>query len=155
MRKFLLALSLVLATVGSGAAETAEEIVAWHRGYVQLWQDANVDIDAVAAYYAVPSYFVGPDGVAQLVATKEMIRSRMVATVERLKQQKWPRSEVQVKASMLNPGAALIEAEWTNYYTTDGTPPGGCRVRPFYYLAAKTKEGWKVLSSHFGPCKVP
>ncbi len=50
--------------------------------------------------------------------------------------------------------AALIEAEWTNY-TTDGTPPGGCRVAPFTYLAAKTKEGWKFLSSHPGPCKAP
>lgn len=154
MRKLLVAFSLVLVIAGSSAAETAEEIVAWYKGYVQLWHDANVDIDAVAAYFAVPSYFVGPDG-AQLVATKEMSRSRLVAIVERLKQQKWARSEVQVKASMLNPGAALIEAEWTSYYTTDGTPPGGCRVRPFTYLAAKTKEGWKFLSSHPGPCKVP
>jgi len=155
MRKLLVAFSLVLLIAGSSAAETAEEIVAWHKGYVQLWHDANVDIDAVAAHFAVPSYSVGPDGVTQLVATKEMIRSRMVATVERLKQQKWVRGEVQVKASMLNPGAALIEAEWTNYYTTDATPPGGCRVRSFFYLAAKTKEGWKLLSSQLGPCKVP
>ena len=153
MRKLLVAISLVLLTAGSGAAETAEEIVAWHKGYMQLWHDANVDIDALAAHFAVPGYFVGADG-AQVATTKEMIRSRMVAAVERLKQQKWTRSEVQVKASMLNPAAALIEAEWTNSYTTEATPPGGCRVRPFYYLAAKTKEGWKILSSQPGPCKV-
>ena len=154
MRKLLVAFSLVLVIAGSSAAETAEEIVAWFKGYVQLWHAGNVDVDAAAAYFAEPSYSEGPDG-AQLVATKEMRRSRLVAQVERLKQEKRTLGEVQVKASMLNPGAALIEAELTSYYTTDPTPPGGCRVRPFTYLAAKTKEGWKFLSAHVGPCKVP
>ena len=154
MRKLLVALSLVLATVGSSAAETAEEIVAWYNGYAQLWRDANVDIDAVAAYSAVPRYFVGADGVAQLLATNEMNRSRTVAQVESLKQRGWARSEVRAKAQMLNPGVALIETEWTSY-TTDGRPFGDCKVRLWTYLAAKTKEGWKFLSSHTGPCKAP
>ncbi len=154
MRKLLVAFSLVLVTAGSSAAETAEEIVAWYKGYVQLWNGANIDVDAVAAYFAVPSYFVAADG-AQVVATKEMSRSRLVALVESRKQRGVARSEVQVKASMLNPSAALIEAEWTSYTTAGTTPPGGCRVAPFTYLAAKTKEGWKFLSSHPGPCKAP
>ena len=152
MRKLLVALSLVLVTAGSSAAETAEEIVAWYKRYVQLWHHANIDVDAVTAYYAVPRWAVGADG-AQLMATKEMNTSRVVALIESLKQQKWARSEVQVKASMWNPNAAFIEAEWTNY-TTDGTPPR-CRVSLFTYVAAKTKEGWKMLSTHGAPCKVP
>ncbi len=153
MMKLLLALSFVLVIAGSSAAETAEEIVAWYKGYAQLWRDP-VDIDAVAAYFAVPRYVVGADGVAQLVATQETNRSRLVTLVERLKQQKWARSEVQVKASMLNPGAALIEAEWTRY-STDGSLFGDCKVRLWTYLAAKTKEGWKFLSVYEGPCKTP
>ncbi len=152
MRTLLVAFSLLLVVAGSTTAETAEEIVAWYKGYVQLWHRADVDIDAIAAYYAVPRYVLRADG-AQLVATAELERSRLVAFVESLKQQKWARSEVQVKASMLNPSAAFIEAEWTNF-TTDGTPPR-CRVTPFTYLAARTKEGWKFLSSHASPCKVP
>jgi hypothetical protein len=87
MRKLLISLSLVLATVGSSAAETAEDIVSWYNGYTQLWRDPNTfDIDAAAAYFASPRYSVGPDGVAQLVATKEMSRSNVAAFVERLKQ---------------------------------------------------------------------
>jgi hypothetical protein len=90
MRKLLVALSLVLATVGSSAAETAEEIVAWYNGCSQLWRDANnVDIDAVAGYFASPRYAVGADGVAQLLATKEMNRARQAAGVENLKQRVW------------------------------------------------------------------
>jgi hypothetical protein len=98
---------------------------------------------------------VEADGVAQLVATKEMNRSRLVGVVENLKQRPggWARSEGRaIKAQMLNPGVALIETEWTSY-TTDGKPFGNCRVTLFTYLAAKTKEGWKFLSSHTGPCK--
>lgn len=63
MRKLLVAFSLVLLIAGSSAAETAEEIVAWYKGYVQLWHDANVDIDAVAAYIllsALPEDDIGP-----------------------------------------------------------------------------------------------
>jgi hypothetical protein len=156
MRQALVSLSLVLATVASSAAETAEEIVAWYNGYAQLWRDANTfDIDAAAGYFASPRYNVGADGVAQLVATKEMNRSRLVGVVENLKQRPggWARSEGRaIKAQMLNPGVALIETEWTSY-TTDGKPFGNCRVTLFTYLAAKTKEGWKFLSSHTGPCK--
>ena len=156
MKKLLVAFALVLGTAGSSAAETAEEIVAWYKGYAQLWHDyANVDIDAVTAYYAVPRWVVGADGVAQLVATNEMNRSRTVASVESGKQRGVARAEVlRAKAQMLNPGAALIEAEWTAY-TTDGSPFGDCKVRLWTYLAAKTKEGWKFLSFHTGPCKVP
>lgn len=47
MRKLLVGFSLVLVIGGSSAAETAEEIVAWFKGYVQLWHDANVDIDVI------------------------------------------------------------------------------------------------------------
>jgi hypothetical protein len=160
MRILFVALSLVLATVGSSAAETAEEIVAWYNGYAQLWRDANnVDFDAMAGYFAAPRYNVGADGVAQLVATKEMNRARLVAGIENMKQRSggWSRSEGRAtKAQMLNPGVALIETEWTSY-TTDGkiVPIGGCQVGLFTYLAAKTKEGWKVLSSHTGPCQAP
>jgi hypothetical protein len=158
MRKLLISLFLVFATVGSSAAETAEEIVSWYNGYAQLWRDPNTfDIDAAAAYFASPRYNVGPDGVAQLVATKEMSRSNVAAFVERLKQRPggWARSEGRaIRAQMLNSGAALIETEWTSY-TTDGKPFGNCRVRLDTYLAARTKEGWKFLSSHTGPCKAP
>jgi hypothetical protein len=155
MRKLLLALSLVLATVGSSAAETAEEIVAWYNGYSLLWRDPNnLDFDAMAGYFAAPRYAVGADGVAQLLATKEVNRSRLVALVENMKQRGWARSEVRTKAQMLNPGVALIESEWTSS-TTDGRPLGDCRTTLTTYLAAKTKEGWKFLSSHTGPCKAP
>ncbi len=155
MKTLLVAFAFVLGTAGSSAAETAEEIVAWYNGYAQLWHDSNnVDIDAVTAYYAVPRWVVGADGVAQLLATNEMNRSRTVAVVESSKQRGWARSEVRAKAQMLNPGVALIEAEWTGY-TTDGRPFGDCKVRLWTYLAAKTKEGWKFLSSHTGPCKAP
>ena len=156
MRIFFVALSLALASVGSSAAETAEEVVAWYKGYAQLWHDYNnFDIDAVTAYYGVPRWTVGADGVAQLVATKEMERARLVAMVESSKQRGVARAEVvRAKAQMLNPGAALIEVEWTAY-TTDGSPFGDCKVRLWTYLAAKTKEGWKFLNSHTGPCKAP
>mgnify|MGYP001614582645 CR=1 FL=1 len=157
MRTLLVALSLVLATAGSSAAETAEEIVAWYNGYIQLWRDANnVDIDAMAGYFAAPRYAVGADGVAQLLATKEMNRARLVAGVENLKKRGWARSEARAKAQMLNSGVALIETEWTSY-DSDGKPIGACRPTAglFSYLAAKTKEGWKILSSHVGPCKTP
>lgn len=62
MRQLLVPLSLVLATVTSSAAETAEEIVAWYNGYAQLWRGPKTfDIDAAAAYFASPRYNVGPD----------------------------------------------------------------------------------------------
>jgi len=158
MRELLISLYLVLATVGFSAAETVEEIVSWYNGYAQLWRDPTTfDVDAAVVYFASPRYNVGPDGVAQLVTTKEMSRSNLAAFVERLKQRPggWARSEGRaVRAQMLNPGAALIETEWTSY-TADGKPFGNCRVRVDTYLAAKTNEGWKFLSSHTGPCKAP
>ena len=146
----------MLATVGSSAAETAEEIMFWYNGYARLWRDPNTfDVDAAAGYFASPRYNVGPDGVAQLVATKETSRSNIAAFVERLKERPggWARSEGHaVTVQMLNSGAALIETEWTSY-TMDGKPFGNCRIRLDTYLAARTKEGWKFLSSHTGPCK--
>jgi hypothetical protein len=92
-----------------------------------------------------------------LAPTERSAPSPIAAFVEGLKQRPggWARSEGRaVRAQILNSGAALIETEWTSY-ATDGKPFGNCRVRLDTYLAARTQEGWKFISSHTGPCKAP
>src|SRR5262249_48693492 len=151
MSGLLVALSLILVMAGSVSAETSEEVVTWYKGYAQLWSGANVNIDAVEPYYAVPIYFVGPDG-AEVQATKELRRSWLAAGIETRKQRGINRGELQqVNATMLNPAAAFIQAEWARY-KSDGSLIGDCKAT-WTYLAAKTKEGWKILSLHQGPCK--
>lgn len=141
-----------MALAGSAVADTAEEIVAWYQSYAQLWNKADVDIDAVERYYAIPGYFVGLDG-ALPASTAEAHRSIMAAFVESLKQKRWAGSKLlNVRANVLNPSAAFLETEWTDY-ATDGTPLEGCKIALYTYLAAKTTEGWKFLSAHVGPCK--
>ena len=152
MRKLFVALLLVFLMVSSAAAETAEELVAWYKGYAQLWRDtANINIDAVENYYAVPLYWARPDG-PQVMVTTETRRSVVAAYIEAGKQRGITRAELQqVNATVLNPAAALIEAEWAAY-GRDGNLIGDCKTT-WTYLAAKTKEGWKLFSLTPGSCK--
>jgi hypothetical protein len=152
MKTLVVVLTFVMALAGSAVADTAEDIVAWYKVYAQLWDKADVNIDAVERYYAVPGYFVGSDG-ALAAPTAEAHKSTMVAFVDGLKQKGWAGSKLlSVRANVLNPSAAFVETEWTDY-ATDGTPLEGCKVALYTYLAAKTTEGWKFLSAHVGPCK--
>jgi hypothetical protein len=143
----------MLALADSVFADTADDVVAWYRRYAELWNTTNVDVAAVAHYYAIPSYMVDSHGVVQLIPTAEAFRSTMAAYVDSSKHRGWAGGKVlTVKAHVLNPGAAFVESEWTNF-GTDGTPLIGCQVESFTYLAAKTTDGWKFLSSHDSPCK--
>jgi hypothetical protein len=58
MKKLVVVLTFVMALAGSAVADTAEDIVAWYKVYAQLWDKADVNIDAVERYYAIPRYFV-------------------------------------------------------------------------------------------------
>ena len=61
-----------------------------------------------------------------------------VAFVDSLKQKGWAGSKVlSVRAHVLNPSAALVETEWTDY-ATDGTPLEGCQVALYTYLVQPT-----------------
>jgi hypothetical protein len=152
MKKLVLVVTCVMTLAGSALADTAEDIVAWYQSYAQLWDKADVNIDAVERYYAIPGYFVGLDG-ARAAPTAEAHKSTMVAFVESLKQKGWTGSKLlNVRANVLSPSAALVETEWADY-ATDKTPLDGCKVTLYTYLAAKTTEGWKFLSAHVGPCK--
>jgi len=151
-RGLLVALSLIFVMAGPAAAETAEDLVAWYKEYAQLWRDTTaINVDAIENHYAVPSYFVGPDG-PQLITKKETGTSFWAAFIDRGKQQGITRAKVErAHATLLNPAAALIAAEWATY-GSDGSLMGDCKTT-WTYLAAKTKDGWKFLSVHPGPCK--
>jgi len=135
---------------GSVTAETAEEVVAWYKGYAKLWSVADVNLDTVEPYYAIPLYYALPNGLA-VSATKEAWRSANAAYIATRKQKGITRAELQkVNVTALNPGAAIIEAEWIDY-GSDGSRIGDCTA--WTYLAAKTTEGWKHLSLIPSACK--
>jgi ketosteroid isomerase-like protein len=153
MKRIALVVTCVIALADSVFADTADDVVAWYRRYAELWNTANVDVDAVAHYYAIPSYLVDSHGVVQLIRTAEAFRSNMAASVASSKHMGWAGGKVlTVKAHVLNPGAAFVESEWTNF-GADGTPLVGCQAARLTYLAAKTTDGWKFVSAHDGPCK--
>ena len=143
----------VIALGGPVFADTADDVVAWYRRYAELWNTSKVDIEAVAYYYAIPSYTVDSHGVVQLIPTAQAFRSNMTAFVESSKHTGWAGGKLlTVEAHVLNPGAAFVESEWTNF-GADGTPLVGCETERFTYVAAKTTDGWKFLSAHDGACK--
>src|SRR5262249_43416364 len=153
MKRIALVITCAIALTGSVFADTADDVVAWYRRYAELWNTANVDVDAVAHYYAIPSYMVDSHGVVQLIPTAEAFRSNMATFVDTSRHMGWAGGKVvTVKAHVLNPGGAFVESEWTNF-GADGTPLVGCKVALFTYLAAKTTDGWKFISSHESPCK--
>ena len=152
MKIFALGFACLLTVIQPASAETASEMEAWYRSYGVLWETTDVDLDAVERYYAHPGYFVQPNGTV-LAPTLESHKSRFVAAIADRKQKGWTGTKLlEVRATMLSPSAALIEADWT-WLGANGIPLDGCRVQPYTYLAAKTQEGWKFLSTHTGLCK--
>src|SRR5262245_20405426 len=126
MKKFAVVVTCLMTLAGSVFADTADDVVAWYRRYAELWKTAIVDIDAAAPCYARPYYVVSVDGVDQLMDTAEAVRSTLAAVVSSSKRQGWASSKLlRVKARVLNPGAAFVESEWTNF-GADGTPLVGC-----------------------------
>jgi hypothetical protein len=154
MKVIVLAVACLMALAGSALADTADDVAAWYRDYAKLWEKADhVDLDAVARYYAIPSYMVDLDGVVQLMSTADAFRANMAASIDSSKQQGWTGGKlISVKAHMLNPGAAFVEAEWANY-GLNGTPLVACQEEPETYIAVKTTNGWRFISVHDGPCK--
>jgi hypothetical protein len=88
-----------------------------------------------------------------LAPTLEAHKSVFIAAIAGWKQRGWSGTKLlEVKATMLSPSAALIKAEWT-FWGANGIALDGCRVQPYTYLAAKTQDGWKFLSTNTGACK--
>jgi NTF2-like protein (DUF6841) len=153
MKNFALTFACLMMVANPAAAETAGEIEAWYRTYAPLWEQTDVDLDVVERFYAHPGYFAPMNG-AVLAPTVEAHKAQFVAAIAGWKQKGWTGSKLlDVKATMLNPSTALIEADWT-LFGLNGTPLDGCRVQPYTYLAAKTEDGWKFLSIHPVACKV-
>jgi hypothetical protein len=93
------------------------------------------------------------DGTVHVMSTAEAFRSTQAAFVGNAKQLGWAGGKLlSVKAHVLNPGAAFVEAEWTNY-GVNGTLLVACKGELDTYIAIKTKDGWKFISVQDGPCK--
>jgi hypothetical protein len=135
-----------LAAPNPSLADIETSVIDWYKSYAQPWYEGNVNVETSASYYAVPSYFAGPDG-AILLPTDEAQESFFSEFLADLKSRGWVGTTLlNIEVQMINPCTAFIKTENTNHIA-DGSPIGD-RVTLYSYLAGKTSEGWKFLSVH-------
>ena len=144
MKNLIKTLVVVLMAFNSAlvTAETAKDIENWYRGYASHWFNADVDINAVAHYYASPFYYLGASGPA--LDTEDTMKDSLKSYAETWKKDGWTGARLlKVEAKILNESSAMILTEW-DIHGADGRSIIGCARAPWTYLAAKTKEGWKL-----------
>lgn len=135
--------AVVLVLFGSYTrAEPEQEVELWYRSYAAHWFGAEVDIDAVAKFYASPFYYLSAKG--PLLDTGDTMKGSLESYAQTWKNDGWAGAKLlDIEVRMLNESSAMILTEW-DIYRADGSSVIDCPRAPWTYLAAKTEAGWKL-----------
>lgn len=146
--KTLLVLAL---SAGAGSAQTSlsgeevakikNEVTAAVHHYYRLFTERNMKALPEEVFH-VPVIYLSPEG-AQVDATPSAVTARTEASLKRLLESGWDRSEFpSPNVCVLHPGAAIASGKF-HRYKKDGSVLSENAVT---YLFGKTDKGWRIVS---------
>jgi len=136
-----LSLSFLFALPAQGQ-DLEKEVVEWYKSYAAHWLEAGIEEEKVANYYASPFYYLSATGPA--LDDKDSMVKALADYEKAWLDQGWTGSRLlSVKVKVLNDSSAMIMTEW-DIHNARGDSIIGCSNAPWTYMAAKTKEGWKL-----------